>query len=292
MPTHSPLTVFQATEHPQAFALATARLNFADLLQELFQNARRSHASHLDLRFRRHPGPNAPKPYLLEIKDPGCGIPDPRILLAWGNSQWPGSLTEQASGIGFACMAMARCRVTSKADGAIAWQADFPPAAFRNRQPVHPQASPGADAGTTLHIPTRLDSPTLLTILDDTAFYLPLPVIYRDETFQPPFQAVLLRRNFLDPSTKHTRLDNLNIGIYNTRLRPHNTKDLNVHGRCFDARLPHQPGSDGNIYYALADVFKAPDLMLPPPGNHHIAEQPALTRIREQAAATLADLLP
>ena len=121
------------------------------VINEVLQNARRSGASKVEL--RTSPAGT------LTITDDGCGIAEPAILLAFGESGWNRTITlgEKAAGMGL--YALARCRPTIRSRTAAnqdhGWETVLDEPHFRGSEAarVFPSEAAPRPHGTTVVLP-------------------------------------------------------------------------------------------------------------------------------------------
>ncbi len=164
-------------------ALRHQGLAFTDrftLVSELLQNARRSGASQVDIRYDV-------STRVLQVTDDGCGIDDFQKLLSWHESGWPAALceAEHPYGIGFAkCLyAASRCIVTSRRQGI-----DFDTAAALKRTPIEVMPADATEEGVGTRVELHgVDLPNLAARLEQLCLGFPIAVQFNGKPLERCF---------------------------------------------------------------------------------------------------------
>ena len=261
----------QASIHPDAinrvpgFFNATSR----DILNELFQNARRSGATVVDVTTEPTAEPGRD---LITVTDDGAGIADPATLLAFGQTGWNDSISRTESAAGMGLYALARSEqvtVRSKHQDGPSWKVDLTPEHFVGNlpAPIETVDNPGATPGTAVTFLSRYNR---YPDPESAAEYYPLPVRLNGEPVD--------RRDFLEGAIHMELWQGIRIGVYNNH---HRFEALNFHGiTVLEPNLPVIYGIDTK-WSTRVDVVDSPELELTLPARKEVIETPFMEDLRE-----------
>lgn len=272
-----PATI-RAVVDPQAITRVTRLFNgtLADVLNELFQNARRAGATSVEVD-RHHDGEHA----TLVVRDDGRGIADPAELLALGRSDWGDDIaaSEDPAGMGMFSLAGRHVEIRSRAcDAATGWRVTIPAHAWEGDTslPVGPCAlSPGTEIRIAL---PEAWSRNVAGDVAAAALHYPLPVSF-DGT--PCGQC-----DFLDRAAAVEEIGGCRIGVF--RNYPEDGFRLNFHGLQVRCRLPIVGEVDEPLRWSVRiDVIDAPGLKLVLPARKEMVENEAIAALRDAAESAI-----
>ncbi len=272
-----PATI-RAVVDPQAITRVTRLFNgtLADVLNELFHNARRAGATRVAVETRRDG-----EHLTLIVRDDGRGIDDPTALLALGRSGWDVDITaaEDPAGMGVFSLAGRHVEVRSRVSGApIGWRVVIPAHAWEcgTPLPVEPCELP---FGTEVRI--ALPEAWTRNVAGEVkaaAVYYPLPVSIDGAPCE--------RRDFLDRAVAVEQIGGCRIGVFRNHLA--DDPRLNFYGLQVRCRLPIVGEVDDPLRWsARIDVIDAPGLKLVLPARKEVVENDASAALREAAEAAI-----
>ena len=268
--TQLPETI-RASIHPDAINQVPAFFNATtlDILNELFQNARRSGATAVEV--TTEPA-TMPGDEMITVTDNGGGIADPATLLAFGQTGWNDSISqaERAAGMGLYALARSeRVTVRSKQQGGPAWKVDLTPEHFVGNlsAPIETVEDQDAPPGTAV---TFLSRSNEYRATEYATEYYPLPVWLNGDPLE--------REDFLELAI-HTELwQGIRIGVYNNY---HSPKALNFHGiTVLEPNLPVIYGINTK-WSTRVDVVDSHQLELTLPARKAVIETPFMQDLRE-----------
>lgn len=241
------------------------------ILNEMFQNARRSGASRIRVDVTAE---------ALIIEDDGRGIDDPATLLAFGVSQWDEQVRkgEDAAGMGCYSLARRRTRIGSRTEtDGRGWEVELEPAHFRGAaravvRPATGQAPP--KHGTRIAIALE-DNESLEGVAEDVrvaATFMPIPVEVNGEDAQ--------RQDFLGRARRTFRWGGVRIGVFSPGTG--SLHAINFHGtlvRCADLPIANAL-RDG--WTAHVDVVAESGLELTLPARMSIVENGYAEELRRE----------
>ena len=250
---------------------------------ELIANARRGGATRIDISTRDLCPPDGDR-FKVTIRDDGRGIPDPAVLLSFGESGWNEKLarSENPAGMGLLSLAKHGCTLASRPKSPAAghlpsWRVELEPEHFMGKAEaaVVPDDTAPAPHGTciTFEVGQRLDA--LRAAAGRAALFAPLPVTFDGDA--------LRRRDFLENAIRIVQWKGLTLGIGTSRVVPYTHHDLNFHGLTVNARLPHVQTLNGEIWTVSADVVDCPELELVLPARNQAVENAFLEELRNEA---------
>ena len=107
-----------------------------DIFTELLQNSRRAGSSRVDVSWDGQ---------TVTLQDDGCGIRDPAVLLAFGDSQWEEPLVtaENPAGMGIYSLARRTVTVQSRPAGGPGWTVHLDPRHFTGQEAARVSTAPG-----------------------------------------------------------------------------------------------------------------------------------------------------
>lgn len=298
-PTHR--REIRADVHPNLTA-RVARMNRAaprDIFAELLQNARRAGASRVRVMLSQRPLPTSPATYVTDVQvaDDGCGIDDPAVLLAYGRNGWHGTVTtsEDAAGMGLACLSARGCSVTSRTPSQAAFHLVLTPACFAGEDSAFAE-SPGDDvlstpSGTIVAFTFPEPADIIERALRLASRWYPIPVECR-RGGDAPWEE-LPRQPFADPArTRASKERHLDLGVAfhlvedaYARYRYRDVPDLNFKGIAVNAGLPWVEDAWRRSWRVLAEADSCKGVQLVLPARQQAVENHALTRLRKEAEA-------
>ena len=241
------------------------------VMQELFQNARRSGATQVEI--------TELDESTITIRDNGHGIKDPQCVLDFGRSEWNALDHEKPAGMGLFALARYRITIQSRPAGErTTWCAEIGPEHFAGkasadviRNPRNPEAPDGTTI-TITHEPRQdFNSPR-------AALHFPITVIHNG--------TVLRREPFLTDAVARRNFEGVEIGVFQDR-RPV-ARNLNFHGvtaRCpaVILRTDPKPWGGGTCWSIGYDVTRSPQLELVLPARDAIVQNTFSERLDKAA---------
>ncbi len=280
-----PESAYPSTIHARVHDSAIDRVSrffnatLDDAFVELLQNARRAGAAAVSVRGEFV----SERRYRVTVTDHGAGIPDPSILLSFGESAWTDEteLSEDPAGIGFYALSTFGCSIASRprADGRIAsgWRAELTPECFLGKTGaiVLPDDRAPEPHGTAISFVTAETADCIGSILAGAARYFPLPVAFNGRTLD--------RKPFLDRAVHTETWNGLEFGVYRNDYPSWPEHDVNFHGRTFRAGLPGIECVAGGTWSARADIRSCPEFELVLPTRKEPVVNDFLKEMREAA---------
>ncbi len=280
-----PESAYPSTIHARVHDSAIDRVSrffnatLDDAFVEVLQNARRAGATAVSVRGEFV----SERRYRVTVTDDGAGIPDPSILLSFGESAWTGETeaAEDPAGIGFYSLSTFGCSIASRprADGRVApgWRAELTPESFLGKTGATVRADDRAPEphGTAISFVTDRNTDCIGSILAGAARYFPLPVAFNGRT--------LVRKPFLDRAVHTETWNGLEFGVYRNDYPSWPEHDVNFHGRTFRAGLPGIECVAGGAWSARADIRFCPDFELVLPARKEPVVNDFLKEMREAA---------
>ena len=248
------------TQGQASAAAATLETSVEERLLAALQNSRRAGAKLIEIRI------GATR---ITVRDDGCGIADPRLLLQAGQSGWNGFDDEKPEGNGLYAMRRSGCTITSRtADGngftveidTATWAGTSPPAVKKR--------PPGTEAGTVISFPYRETAEgndhnphleaQVRNLAARCARRLPVPVTIDDE----PATQKLPEEEASQVRT--TKIDGMRIHVRRTRHKtPEKQLDVDFYGRPIATELPWlhvaEVTTDGLLWDAVVAIDKWPE---------------------------------
>ena len=303
----------RATVHPSVLSRIT-RFFDASLptaATELLQNARRAGATRVDIRIEPANAP-ADKPdhhaFRITVRDDGCGVAKPSVLLAFGNSGWDRATiaAEDAAGMGLACLAHTTVEVRSATAPKNGFAVTLEPRHFAGDAEAPVRADRRARPGTAVafaavvspiavfnsrHRHAGRDSTPAERALEyavgafaDAAHRYPVPVAIETpdgprDVAQQPFLHDTYRPVDADPDA------GVAFGVHRTTKRVEH--DFNVFGLLLNLHLPSVTDLAGATWAVRADVRTSPGIRLVLPARRGAADDDALARLRQRAELAL-----
>lgn len=280
-----PESAYPSTIHARVHDSAIDRVSrffnatLDDAFVELLQNARRAGATAISVRSEYV----SEHQYRVAVVDDGAGIPDPSILLSFGESAWTGETeaAEDPAGIGFYALSKFGCSIASRprADGRVApgWRAELTPESFLGKTgaTVLPDDNAPEPHGTAISFVTDRNTDCIGSILAGAARYFPLPVAFNGRTLD--------RKPFLDRAVHTETWNGLEFGVYRNDFPSWPEHDVNFHGRTFRAGLPGIECVAGGTWSARADIRACPGFELVLPARKEPVVNDFLKEMREAA---------
>ncbi len=271
----------------------------SDVFLEALQNSRRAGATRVRISVAaptaNAAGPAAETgetPLTVTVADDGMGIPDPAVLLSFGENGWSDDLVrrEDAAGFGFASLSRRGCTVSSRPrspDGQTmpGWIVDLEPRHFLGEAEAEVRTVDVAPFphGTTISFVATEPAAAVRNAAESAARHYPLRVIFADGTADAPEDEELPRRAFLDGAVHAEQWRGLAFGVFRNRRTGYNDPDLNFFGLTLPVRLPTVETVHGPAWTVRADVGDCPDLELVLPARKEAVENAFLKETREAA---------
>lgn len=243
----------------------------ADILNELFQNARRAGATSVDVDLADDKGQPT-----LYITDDGRGIDDPASFVTLGRSGWSDDIVrrEDPAGMGVFSLAGRRVTVRSFSQAANAgWSVTIPEDGWQGDLPLAVETS-SMRKGTqiVIAIPGAW-LPTLQSQVEVAAKYFPLAVGFRGENVP--------RNDYLSGAYRVEEWNGCRIGIYRNAHDIAGAPRINFHGVNVPCRMPCITEIDaGDQWSARIDIVDAPSLQLVLPARKEMVQNAALDALR------------
>ena len=275
----------QASVHPDAISKVTSFFNasLADMVREVFQNARRSGATKIEVTSGEGE---------LTIRDNGGGIEDPGTLLAFGKSSWDDREHERPAGMGLYSLGGTTTEITSRtADMQYAWRVRLEPQHYRGDEAAAIEHVVTETAvGTAVRIRTR--EPQRGTVVR-AAQYLPVQVIRNGIPIdQKRFEdreknagvvrdddlTILVRETYDDAMWGASRRGKSN-------ARTSTWSRINFHGHVVREENLGMPAANGldRAWYVEIDVGRCPELQLVLPARKETVRNEFLDELRTRA---------
>ena len=265
----------RASIHQEAIDKVSRFFNasFEDALNELLQNARRSHATKVDITIDDGH---------VTVSDDGDGISDPATLLSFGQSRWDTATTDREDPAGMGIYALANCGATiasqTRDPRAPAWQVILNSDHFNGNAeaPIHLLPASYHPPGTTVSFVMADANQTQVA---NAARHYPLPVTCNGELMQ--------QANFLADARYVTGWQGIRIGVFRDA---HNQSHLwsqynrrgriNFHGlNIKDNGLPVVEAID-DTWYVKLDIIDCPQLKLVLPARHQVVQTEFVPHLR------------
>lgn len=227
----------------------------ADIFTELLQNSRRAGASRVDVTWDGSS---------LTLTDDGCGIADPAVLLAFGESSWEDGRigAEHPAGMGIYSLARHPVRIESKPAGGPGWAIALEQDHCTGRKAAPVSPADRGSAGTTVTLDWHTDPKDAL---QNACRFLPIPVSWNGEQLQ--------RASLTGGAVATEDWQGLRLSVHRNTGR---TPRLNFHGVLLHTdRLPTVPDLYSR-WIAEADVRHCPELRLTLPARKELVETPFL----------------
>ena len=239
-----------------------------DVLNELFQNARRAKATRLSVKLRRA------DQVVLSICDNGMGIADPRSVLTLGHSDWDAEIAkrEDPAGMGMFSLAGHDISITSRhADNPHAWCLSIPAHAWDGSADI-PVEQAGNLVGTTIDIilPQEWDD-HVERLVSAAALHYPLSVTFNGEE--------CASADWLADTIDISEWNGCRIGVFAGRCC--GGPSLNFNGLQIACKLPTiAEAHPGTMFYAKVDILDCPALQLVLPARKEAVANAALGELR------------
>ena len=269
--TEAPRTI-RAKIHQDALSRVPAFFNATtkEMLNELFQNARRSGATQVDI--------TTESASVLTVSDDGEGIADPETILSSGQSGWDNQAAVNEHPAGMGMYALARCvqvRISSKQAGQPGWQVTLEPDHFVGKKTASIEPLPEAlieEHGTRVTLNTGADPERSV---QGAARYYPLPVTMDGMRMH--------QEDFLAHAVHTEEWEGVRIGVYNR----YSKAEMNFHGVVVEHPNLPRSGSITDHWTAQADVVDCPHLELTLPARKEVVETPFMKRLRTACLRTI-----
>ena len=278
----------KARMHPDTLSRVPRMFNATptDTLNELFQNARRSGATRIDVIVRLHGPGNI---YQVIVEDDGRGINDPQILLSYGENNWEKGLTERedAAGMGFAALASLRCVVGSKTADGAEWTLSLYPDHFLGKEEaevlnVPPEENSFSPSGTRVSYFIHASEHEIDRALSNAACYLPIDVWRRSEPAKDKYDGKQHTQAFLKDAIHTETFRGVTIGVLNSSSGVEED-NLNFHGLVLRTHLPSNTSINGLHWKIACQIGNCPELELVLPARKEAVENDFLRDLRQAA---------
>lgn len=266
---------FQAHVAPEAIDKVGRLFNASldDILNELFQNARRAGATRLAVDQIDDPqlGP------AIRVADDGSGLDDPQSLFSLGRSGWHEQTIAagDAAGMGFFALANRGAAILARRKGSdTAWQIEASPDAFAGKLPVTVSDGPDGWRGMAVIFPEN-PRDNLVAAVKQAARFYPLPVSFNGEAVP--------REDFLAGADHIETWRGIRIGLYDrdsTAFSRHG--NANIHGITLRVPLPTLGQLWHRSYHARIDVIHNAGLKLVLPARKEVVQDQAFADLTEE----------
>ena len=274
----------------------TYAATIAEIFVEALQNSRRGDATRVRISVSR-PAEQTTRTdeteCIVTVADDGVGIPDPAVLLSFGENGWSDELVrrEDAAGFGFASLARRGCAVSSRPqslDGTVSpgWKVELAPRHFLGEAEAEVFADEAAPYphGTSISFIATKSATAIRNAAENAARHYPLPVVFENRAeAETAGGEGLPRRAFLDGAVHAEPWRGLAFGVFRDRRRGYNDPDLNFFGLTLPVGLPSVETVHGPTWTVRADVHDCPDLELVLPARKEAVENAFLAEMREAA---------
>ena len=241
-------------------AAATLETSVEERLLAALQNSRRAGARLIEIRI------GATR---IAVRDDGCGIAHPKLLLHAGQSGWNGFDNERPEGNGLYAMRRSGCTITSRTSDSNGFTVEIDPATWAgtNRAAVK-KGPPGTEPGTVISFPYR-ETPErddhnlrleaqVHNLAARCARRLPVPVTINDE---PAAQELPEEEG---SQVRTTKIDGMRIHVRRTRHKtPDKQLDVDFYGRPIATGLPWlhvaEVATDRLLWHAIVSIDKWPE---------------------------------
>ena len=248
--------------------------SLSDILNELFQNARRAGASCV-----RVASGKSGEQHWITVDDDGDGISDPQALLSLGASGWDDrtAAREDPAGMGFFAFAGRKTTIES-AHRDAAFKLVIPADGWTGNRALRLNKTV-KERGT--HIRFDADAAwcrDLREVVAKSAQFFPFTVEHRGD--------VMLSKDFLKGAELIQDVLGLRIGVFPRRHHSYEPS-INFHGVTISHKLPVIAEESGLNWSVKIDVVDAPDLQLVLPARKEVVETPFLRALEEACRRTI-----
>lgn len=245
----------------------------AETLNELFQNARRANASHVDVTIAGGE---------IAVADDGHGISHPAAVLAFGQSRWSGAAARREDPAGMGVYALARrARVTIRSrprptNGTRlpAWQVHLTPEHFLGQKAASIEviSDESMPYGTEVVFDDDETDNSNISKVKWCGQYFPLPVSCNGQKLD--------RMDFLHDAIHIEEWRGIRLGVRAQQYPPGRRFELNFHGLLIEnVQLPAIDSMNAN-WNVKADVIDCNELELVLPARKTIIETPFTEELR------------
>ena len=257
-----------------------------EIFAELFQNARRSGATRIDVIVRAPTSADGPRP--VEVRDNGAGIGEAQDLLSYGENGWEKELVERedAAGMGLLSLARRGCVVRTRTAEAAPWRVELLSGHFTGEDgeaEVEEDHEPLEQQGSSIafEVTAKEGSPGVIaTSAKDCAKYLPVRVLVHGEgdTAEEANQA-----GFLDGAVHTETWEGIRFGVFHSkRAHPEiGPYDINFYGVTVRGCMGGPTTVNAGSWAVRADVVDCPKLELVLPGREKVVENEFLGEVRK-----------
>ena len=246
------------------------------VVDEVFQNARRAGATAVDVRVDERQ---------VAVSDDGRGIGDPQTLLAFGGSAWTEETAraEDPAGMGFFSLARRRAAVESRtaAERDRGWRVALEPEHFVGEAEAEVHSAPRAPTphGTRVTFARRRADDDLELTVRKAARYYPLPVTLNGRPVE--------QQGWLDNTIHVEEYMGVRIGVRTQWVPDPRGWWVNFHGQTIDCpELPvvtpvsERGGMSPRQWWAMVDIDDCPGLELVLPRRDRLVDTPFLDQLK------------
>ncbi len=239
-----------------------------DIMNELFQNARRAGATLVSVTTTGE---------LITVADNGPGIQDPGVILSFGQTQWDNNPTQNEHPAGMGLYSLARnqrVNIISKTQDNPPWQVILTPDHFVGKlsAPVKTLRDEGIPIGTSLtfiHEKESGNSPESVT--EKAARYYPVAVNLNGKKIH--------QADFLAGALHVQEHEGVRIGVFRNR---HHSNSINFHGILVkNNNLSETINTINSTWAAEIDVRDCPHLELTLPARKEIIQTPFIKKLHD-----------
>lgn len=274
------LTTVSTSVAPAAITKVTRLFNgtLYDVLNELFQNARRAGATSITLSTERQG-----TAVRLSVIDDGIGIDEPAALVTLGHSGWDAEIVrrEDPAGMGIFSLAGRQVEIRSWSPRhAAGWKLLIEAEDWEASNPVS-LAPCAIERGTTISFDlSQAWQNELGVAVARAALYFPLPVTLNGEA--------LPRQDWLEGAEHIETTLGCRIGVFKTRSQPRPFEGLNFHGVLVASLLPRVTECRPAVFWSVRiDIGDAPQLHLVLPARKEMVENVALEQLHAAAKTAI-----
>ena len=256
----------RATVHQDAISRVPGFFNATtrEVLNELLQNSRRAGAARIDITSGNG---------VMTVTDDGQGIPDPAVVLAFGQSGWEDGtvMNEHPAGMGFYSLARRESVTVRSGPGdGTGWRVQLAPEHFVGEMeaPVE-ELSRDVPPGTSVTFSCSQQTRSNAGDVEDAARHYPLPV-YHDG------KSVTQIKDFLGSTVHVEEWQGVRIGVH------HQSKQMNFHGIVIQNPGLPQVNDMHQRWTASVDVVDCPHLELTLPARKEIIETQFMDELRRE----------
>lgn len=262
----------RARVSPETITKVTRLFNgsLADIINELFQNARRANASSVSVT-----AASEGDRLRVSVSDNGSGIDDPARIVALGASGWSEDVVafEDPAGMGVFSLAGKDAMIISRhASQKAAWRAIIPADAWTGERDIAVEKYHRAIGTTISFLVDGTHEGSVDHAVTVAAKHFPLKVTFNGS--EKP------RQDFLAGAKHRLEWNGSTIGIFEGRPY-HHTPTVNFHGVTICENLFAIDDTKRQSFHARLDIGSTPALQLVLPARKEFVENDALIDLRQ-----------